>query len=429
MFTGDRSGDFLYAALWRAGLANQPTSHHRGDGLRLDGVWISAAVRCVPPDNRPSTAERDRCLPFATRELELLADVRVILCLGAFAWEAALALVAPELRPRPRFAHGAELAAGSARQMLLASYHVSQQNTFTGRLTPEMLDDVIARAANAAGAPRSMIVRVVADGDFAWAGTPSEPAAQPPPARQRSRVAPLLAAVAIAAVVTVALVMASGGRDHAPRHRPVALAAAVTTGRAGFHFDMTISASLAGKAIGIDGSGSMSERQPLSGTMTLSVAGTTINEIVVAPLHLRPGAGIFEQLVPRGVQEPLNRREPGADARDAPRSGECHACGCRQARGSSNDALPRGDRPDPRRRGRGPRRDALARGGVRQRAQRPDRIVEPTDDVWIDGQNRVRRILLGINACTRDGNLSESAQIDYSDFGPQPSVSAPPPTR
>src|SRR5579863_6380120 len=106
MFTGDRSGDFLYAALWRAGLANQPTSHDRGDGLRLDGVWISAAVRCAPPANRPTTAERDRCLPFAARELELLADVRVILCLGAFAWAAALALVAPERRPRPRFSHG-----------------------------------------------------------------------------------------------------------------------------------------------------------------------------------------------------------------------------------------------------------------------------------------------------------------------------------
>jgi uracil-DNA glycosylase family 4 len=152
MFTGDRSGDFLYAALWRAGLANQPTSHDRGDGLRLDGVWISAAVRCAPPANRPSPAERDRCLPFAARELELLADVRVILCLGAFAWEAALALVAPEIRPRPRFAHGAELEPGSGRPLLCASYHVSQQNTFTGRLTPQMLDDVLARVANAAAA-------------------------------------------------------------------------------------------------------------------------------------------------------------------------------------------------------------------------------------------------------------------------------------
>jgi uracil-DNA glycosylase family 4 len=150
MFTGDRSGDFLYAALWRAGLANQPTSRARDDGLTLDGVWIGAAVRCAPPANRPSTAERDRCLPFAARELELLSDVRVLLCLGAFAWEAALLLLAPERRPRPRFAHGAELDLGAERPMLLASYHVSQQNTFTGRLTPAMLDEVLARATNAA---------------------------------------------------------------------------------------------------------------------------------------------------------------------------------------------------------------------------------------------------------------------------------------
>jgi uracil-DNA glycosylase family 4 len=149
MFTGDRSGDFLYAALWRAGLANQPTSHDRGDGLRLEGVWISAAVRCAPPANRPSTAERDRCLPFAARELELLAGVRVVLCLGAFAWEAALRILAPELRLRPRFAHGAEIAATPA---LLGSYHPSQQNTFTGRLTEAMLDAVLARAVEIAGA-------------------------------------------------------------------------------------------------------------------------------------------------------------------------------------------------------------------------------------------------------------------------------------
>src|SRR5665213_2133546 len=94
MFTGDRSGDFLYAALWRAGLAAQPGSRHRDDGQRLDAVWITAAVRCAPPANRPTPEERDRCLPFAVRELELLEDVRVILCLGAFAWDAALALLA-----------------------------------------------------------------------------------------------------------------------------------------------------------------------------------------------------------------------------------------------------------------------------------------------------------------------------------------------
>src|SRR5579859_2570128 len=108
MFTGDRSGDFLYAALWRAGLASAPRSRSRGDGLRLTGAYITAAVRCAPPANRPTLGERDACLPFAQRELELLGDVRVVLCLGAFAWEAALRIVAPERRPRPRFAHGAE---------------------------------------------------------------------------------------------------------------------------------------------------------------------------------------------------------------------------------------------------------------------------------------------------------------------------------
>jgi len=151
MFTGDRSGDFLYAALWRAGLAAQPGSRRRDDGQRLDGVWITAAVRCAPPANRPTPEERDRCLPFAVRELELLEDVRVILCLGAFAWDAALALLARRgdaiPRPRPRFAHGAE--AGP----LLGCYHPSQQNTFTGRLTEPMIDAVLARARERAGLP------------------------------------------------------------------------------------------------------------------------------------------------------------------------------------------------------------------------------------------------------------------------------------
>jgi uracil-DNA glycosylase family 4 len=149
MFTGDRSGEFLYAALWRAGLASAPVSRSRDDGLRLFGAYITAAVRCAPPANRPTPQERDNCLPFARRELELLAGARVLLCLGAFAWEAALRIVAPSLRPRPRFAHGAELAGAPA---LLGSYHVSQQNTFTGRLTPEMLDRVLARARELAEA-------------------------------------------------------------------------------------------------------------------------------------------------------------------------------------------------------------------------------------------------------------------------------------
>ena len=150
MFTGDRSGDFLYAALWRAGLASSPRSRSRADGLRLTGAYITAAVRCAPPANRPTPDERDRCLPFAQRELELLGGVRVVLCLGAFAWDAALRIVAPDVRPRPRFGHGAELEAAPA---LLGSYHPSQQNTFTGRLTAEMLDGVLARAVEIAGAP------------------------------------------------------------------------------------------------------------------------------------------------------------------------------------------------------------------------------------------------------------------------------------
>lgn len=149
VFTGDRSGDFLFAALHRTGFANQPTSRHAGDGLALRGAWIAAAVRCAPPANKPTPAERDACLPFAVRELDLLADVRVIVCLGAFAWEAALRLLAargvPLPRPRAGFGHGAELVLPVAPR-LLATFHPSQQNTFTGRLTPGMLDAVLARA-------------------------------------------------------------------------------------------------------------------------------------------------------------------------------------------------------------------------------------------------------------------------------------------
>ena len=144
VFTGDRSGDFLFAALWRAGLANQPTSRHRGDGLALRDAWISAAVRCAPPANRPTPQERDNCLPFAVRELALLPNLRVIVCLGAFAWDAALRLLAlaglPAQRPRPRFGHG------TLAGPLLGCFHPSQQNTFTGRLTEPMIDEVFARA-------------------------------------------------------------------------------------------------------------------------------------------------------------------------------------------------------------------------------------------------------------------------------------------
>lgn len=140
-FTGDRSGDFLFAALHRAGFASKPVSRHRGDGLRLEGAWITAAVRCAPPQNRPSPRERDACLPYAAHELELLGT-RVVVCLGAFAWDAALRIFG--IRPKPRFGHGAEHRVQDTT--LLGCYHPSQQNTFTGLLTPPMLDAVLLRA-------------------------------------------------------------------------------------------------------------------------------------------------------------------------------------------------------------------------------------------------------------------------------------------
>jgi uracil-DNA glycosylase family 4 len=145
IFTGDRSGDWLFAAMYRAGLANQPESVSRDDGLSLRGAWVCAAVRCAPPVNRPTTAERDNCLPWLVAELGLLPRARVIVCLGGFAWDAALrVLPGPIPRPRPKFAHGASTVVGD--YTLLGSYHVSQQNTFTGRLTEPMLDAVFTRA-------------------------------------------------------------------------------------------------------------------------------------------------------------------------------------------------------------------------------------------------------------------------------------------
>jgi uracil-DNA glycosylase family 4 len=148
IFTGDRSGDWLFAALHRAGYANQARSEHRGDGLRLQGAWIGAANRCPPPANRPTPEERDNCLPYLVRELELLDRVRVIVALGAFAWDGALRalreLGQPTPRPKPRFAHGAESAVGP--YTLLGCFHPSQQNTFTGRLTEGMMERVFERA-------------------------------------------------------------------------------------------------------------------------------------------------------------------------------------------------------------------------------------------------------------------------------------------
>jgi uracil-DNA glycosylase family 4 len=155
VFTGDRSGDFLFAALHRTGFANQPTSVHPGDGLALRDVWITAAVRCAPPANKPTPAERDTCLPYAARELELLGGVAVIVCLGAFAWDAALRLLAlrgaARPRPRPRFGHGAEHRFPAPHPMLLGCFHPSQQNTFTGKLTPAMIDAVLLRAGELGG--------------------------------------------------------------------------------------------------------------------------------------------------------------------------------------------------------------------------------------------------------------------------------------
>jgi uracil-DNA glycosylase len=146
VFTGDRSGDWLFASLHRTGFANQPTSVHAGDGLRLDGAFIGAAVRCAPPANKPLPEERDNCLPYAAEELRLIQP-DVIVCLGAFAWDAACRLHG--VRPRPRFGHGAEHPIPDG-PVLLGSFHVSQQNTFTGKLTEPMLDAVFTRARDLA---------------------------------------------------------------------------------------------------------------------------------------------------------------------------------------------------------------------------------------------------------------------------------------
>ena len=153
IFTGDRSGDFLYASLHRTGFANQPTSVVRDDGLRLAGAYVSAVNRCAPPANRPMPEERDRCLPFLEREITALAELRVIVALGAYAWDGALRALGAlghQVRPKPRFGHGTESSVG--RYTLVGCFHPSQQNTFTGKLTAPMLDDVMRRARVVAAA-------------------------------------------------------------------------------------------------------------------------------------------------------------------------------------------------------------------------------------------------------------------------------------
>lgn len=147
VFTGDRSGDFLFAALHRAGYANQPTSSNRDDGLRLSDCYITACVRCAPPGNRPTPEERDTCLTYLQSELPLLKNVHVALCLGGFAWEGLLQTLSDmghSTKPKPAFGHAAHAKVGPYH--LLGCYHPSQQNTFTGRLTPTMLDSVLKKA-------------------------------------------------------------------------------------------------------------------------------------------------------------------------------------------------------------------------------------------------------------------------------------------
>jgi uracil-DNA glycosylase family 4 len=154
VFTGDRSGDFLFAALHRAGFASQPTSVSADDGLRLEGVWLTAVNRCAPPANKPTPVERDTCRPYLEAELSILTAARVIVCLGGWAWDGtlrALASLGATSDPKPRFGHAAEADVGGWH--LVGCYHPSQQNTFTGRLTPAMLDRVLERARTRAGGP------------------------------------------------------------------------------------------------------------------------------------------------------------------------------------------------------------------------------------------------------------------------------------
>jgi uracil-DNA glycosylase family 4 len=166
LFTGDRSGDFLFTSLHRIGLAGQATSVSAEDGLRLHDAYITAVVRCAPPDNKPTPKERATCLPYLVRELSLLADLRVVVALGSIAWDGAVRAIGDlgyTTTPKPEFGHLAETRIGP--YALLGSYHPSQQNTFTGRLTPGMLDAAMLRARELAGLDRSRVA------------SPSEPAA------------------------------------------------------------------------------------------------------------------------------------------------------------------------------------------------------------------------------------------------------------
>jgi uracil-DNA glycosylase family 4 len=148
VFTGDRSGDWLFRAMHRAGLANQPDSVSVDDGLRLTDAWVTAAVKCAPPANKPTTAERDACAPHLVEEFELLTDARVVVCLGAFGYQAATSHF--RVRPRPKFGHGVEVPVADG-PTLVCSFHPSQQNTFTKLLTEPMLDAVFSRAVELAG--------------------------------------------------------------------------------------------------------------------------------------------------------------------------------------------------------------------------------------------------------------------------------------
>jgi len=148
VFTGDRSGDWLFRAMHRAGLANQPDSVGADDGLELTDAWVTAAVKCAPPANKPTTAERDACAPYLVEEFELLTDARVVVCLGAFGYQAATSHFG--VRPRPKFGHGVEVPVAGG-PTLVCSFHPSQQNTFTKRLTEPMLDAVFSRAVELAG--------------------------------------------------------------------------------------------------------------------------------------------------------------------------------------------------------------------------------------------------------------------------------------